>query len=217
MMLHLHDRHDDARRTLMNQVLEEKMQRISEVLVSAVTPFQLMMGKLIGSVGLSMTLAALYLGAIYWAAEHYGFQDKIPGAVYIWLPVFVVLALLMYGSLFSALGSACSELRDAQSMMMPAMILVMIPLFAWNAILESPNGTVATFLTYFPPATPMVLLLRILAPPGPAVWEIGLALVVCLGATVLVVAGSAKIFRIGVLSQGQPPSFRRLLAWALSK
>ena len=202
---------------LMNQVLEEKMQRISEVLVSAVTPFQLMMGKLLGSVFVAYTLAALYLGAVVWATHHYGVGSFVPPRTYAWFLVFLLLALLMYGSVFSALGSACSELRDAQSMMMPAMILIMIPLFAWTAVLESPNGAAARILTFIPTATPMILVMRMNVPPGPPAWEIVAALALCLVTTVAVVWAGSKIFRIGVLSQGQAPSYRKVLSWVLAK
>lgn len=202
---------------LMNQVLEEKMQRISEVLVSAVTPFQLLMGKLVGTVFVSLTLAGLYLGAAYWALHHYDVAHFVPPATYAWFIVFLMLALLMYGSIFSALGSACSELRDAQSMVMPAMILVMVPLFAWTAVIEAPNGTVARLLTFVPTATPLILLLRVTAPPGPPAWEVVASLALCLATTVVVVWGGSKIFRVGILSQGQTPSFRKLLSWVLAK
>ena len=107
---------------LMNQVLEEKMQRISEVLVSAVSPFQLMLGKLLGSVGVSMTLAVLYLGGVFWATHHWDVAHFVPPSTYVWFITMLLFAMLMYGALFSALGSACSELRDAQSMMMPVMV-----------------------------------------------------------------------------------------------
>jgi len=202
---------------LMNQVLEEKMQRISEVLVSAVTPFQLMLGKLVGSVGICMTLAAVYLSGVLWATHYYGVEDFVPGRAYAWFLVMMVFALLMYGALFSALGSACSELRDAQTMMLPAMIVIMVPIFAWGAVLEAPNGSIAQALTYVPTATPMILLIRLLAPPGPPLWETFAGLAMCLATTIALVWASGKIFRVGVLAQGQAPSFRRLLAWIVSK
>ena len=198
---------------LMNQVLEEKMQRISEVLVSSVSPFQLMLGKLFGSVGVALTLAFIYLGGLYWATHHFGVSDFAPISAYVWLVVMVVFAMLMYGSLFSALGSACSELRDAQTMMLPAMVIIMIPLFAASVILENPNGTVAQVLTYVPTATPIVFLIRLLAPPGPPAWEIVLALSMCVLTTLALVWASGRIFRIGVLSQGQTPTFRQLAGW----
>lgn len=202
---------------LMNQVLEEKMQRISEVLVSSVTPFQLMMGKLLGSVAVSMTLAAIYLGGVFWATHHWNVEHFVPMSTYVWFLVMMVFALLMYGSLFGALGSACSELRDAQSMMMPAMMILLVPMFAIGAIIESPNGSLATGLTYFPTATPMIFLFRVLAPPGPPTWEIFPAMAMCIVTTLALVWASGKIFRVGVLSQGQPPTFGKLIKWVFSK
>ena len=202
---------------LMNQVLEEKMQRISEVLVSSVTPFQLMLGKLLGSVGVSSTLAAIYLSGVAYSTYHFGVSHFIPLSAYGWFLLMMVFALLMYGSLFGALGSACSELRDAQSLMAPAMIMIMIPIFAVTAIIESPNGSLATGLTYFPTATPMIFLLRLLAPPGPPAWELITAPLMCLATTVVLLWASGKIFRVGVLSQGQAPTFKKLLSWVFSK
>lgn len=202
---------------LMNQVLEEKMQRISEVLVSSVSPFQLMVGKLVGSVAVSSTLALVYLGGVVWSTHHWGVSHFIPPSSYAWFLLMMVFALLMYGSLFGALGSACSELRDAQSLMAPAMIMIMIPMFSLSAIIESPNGSVATALTYFPTATPMIFMLRLLAPPGPPTWEIFAAPLMCLATTVVLLWASSKIFRMGVLSQGQAPTFRRMIGWVLSK
>lgn len=202
---------------LMNQVLEEKMQRISEVLVSAVSPFQLMMGKLVGTVGVSLTLAILYVGTAVWALNHYELSHLVPGHVYAWFLLLLAIALLMYGSIFSALGSACSELRDVQSMVMPAMILILLPMFAWTAVMEAPNGSVARFMTFIPTATPLILLLRVAALPGPPAGEVVLSLTLCLATTVVFVWGSSKIFRIGILSQGQTPSFAKLLAWVLAR
>ena len=202
---------------LMNQVLEEKMLRISEVLVSAVTPFELMMGKLLGSVFVSMTLGCLYLGAVAWALIHYGYEQYVPLSLYLWFTFLLVLALLMYGSVFSALGSACSELRDAQSMIMPAMLVIMIPMFAWTAVLQAPNGTVATALTFVPTATPLILLLRLATSPGPPLWEVVTSTLLCLAATVFFVWASSKVFRVGVLSQGQTPTLRTVIGWAFSK
>lgn len=201
---------------LMNQVLEEKMQRISEVLVSAVSPFQLMLGKLLSGVGVSLTLAALYLGAIQWATHHWSVSQLVPLSAYAWLLVLLVFALLTYGSIFSALGSACSELRDAQSLMMPVMVLLMVPMFCWTAVIESPNGTIAVALTYLPTATPMILLVRVLSSPGPPLWELVAAPLLCLATAVAFVWASGRIFRIGILAQSQTPSFRKLLGWVFS-
>ena len=202
---------------LLNSVLEEKMQKIIEVLLSSVTPFQLMMGKLLATVLVASTLSALYLGALTWVAGSRGFLEWIPLSLFFWFFFFLILAILIFGSMFLAIGSTCNEIQDAQSLMVPAMLLVMIPVMTWLPILQSPTGTFARWMSLFPPATPMLMMLRMAIPPGLPWWEILLGVVVAMGFTLLTVASAAKIFRIGVLSQGQTPSFGRMLQWLLSK
>jgi len=198
---------------LLNNVLEEKMQRISEILVSSVSPFELFLGKLVGVVFVSWTLSLLYLGGAAYLAAHFGFAHAIPIAVYGWFLLFQLLALFIYGSIFSALGAACSELRDAQTMMMPAMLLVMIPMFVYMPVLKEPTSAFSVGISLFPPATPFLMLMRLAVPPGPALWEVALGIVLTVGFTLLCVAAGAKIFRIGILAQGQTPSFRKLVGW----
>lgn len=202
---------------LLNSVLEEKMQKIIEVLLSSVTPFQLMMGKLLATALVASTLSFLYLGALTWFAWNRGFLEWIPLPLFFWFFFFLILAILIFGSMFLAIGSTCSEIQDAQSLMLPAMLLVMIPVMTWLPILQSPTGAFARWMSLFPPATPMLMMLRMAIPPGLPWWEILLGVLVAIGFTLLTVASAAKIFRIGVLSQGQTPSFGRMLQWLLSK
>ncbi len=203
--------------TLLNTVLEEKMQKISEFLVSSVPPFHLLLGKLLGSVGVALTLSALYLGAAYITSVHYGVADRIAPQVYVWFIVFELLALVMFGSVFSALGAACSEMRDAQSLMGPIMLLVMIPMFCVGPVLRAPDSAFSRAVSLFPPATPMLMFLRIAIPPGPAWWELALGVGLTLLAALGCVWAGGKIFRIGILSQGQAPTLARLALWLVSR
>ncbi|MAG55103.1 MAG: hypothetical protein CMJ83_02310 [Planctomycetes bacterium] len=198
---------------LLNNVLEEKMQRISEVLISSVSPFELFLGKLVGTVFVSWTLAVLYLGGVAFLAHRFEFAHLIPGSLYLWFAFFHLAALFIFGSIFSGLGAACSELRDAQAMMMPAMVIVMIPMFTWVAVIQAPDSTFSTALSLFPPATPFIMLVRLAVPPGPAAWEIIAAVVLTIAFSVACVWAASRIFRVGVLSQGQAPSFRKLFGW----
>lgn len=203
--------------TLLNSVLEEKMQKISEVLLSALTPFQLMMGKLLGATMVSLTLSALYLGSIGGLLWKAGLLNVVPPSLFLWFIFFQILSLLIFGALFSAMGAACSEIRDAQNFMFPLMMLVMLPLFVFMPIMQSPGSSFSRWFSLFPPATPSLMMLRIAIPPGPPWWEIALGVVL----TVLFMLGcvwaGAKIFRVGILAQGQAPSFGKLLRWVLSK
>ncbi len=201
----------------LNVVLEEKMQKISEVLVSAVTPFELMMGKIVGTVFVSMTLSVLYLGAVVISTHYFGIENLIPLGVYLWFLFFQVLALLIYTSIFAAIGAACSEMRDAQSLMTPAMMLVLIPMFFWMVVLESPNSPMSVAVSLFPPATPMLMLMRVAIPPGPPLWQLGLAIVLTCAFTAACVWAGGKVFRIGLLATGQAPTMRRMIGWIVSK
>ncbi|TPW21456.1 MAG: ABC-2 type transporter family [Elusimicrobia bacterium] len=202
---------------LLHSVIEEKQLRIWEVLVASVSPFQLLMGKLLGNTLVSLSVSFFYLGGAVALAERFGVGDQIPPQLIAWFIVFQLLALLIYGSMFSAIGAACSELRDAQSLMTPAMFLLIVPMFGWVAILRAPDSGFARLLSLFPPATPMLMLLRIALPPGPQPWEVGLAFVLTTAFTFLCVWTAGKIFRIGILAQGQTPTIGRLISWVLAK
>jgi ABC-2 type transport system permease protein len=203
--------------TLLNQVLEEKMQKISEVLISSVSPFQLLMGKLIGTVAVTLTLSILYLASAYYVAWNSGIAGAINPSFYVWFLLLLTLALFMFGSVFSAIGAASSEIKDAQNLMTPAMLLIIIPIFFVGAVIESPNSLFATALSLFPPSTPTIMMLRIALPPGPPLWQILLSILLSGSFTILCIAVAGKIFRIGILSQGETPSYARLLKWVFSK
>ncbi|MBI3298480.1 MAG: ABC transporter permease [Elusimicrobia bacterium] len=202
---------------LLHSVIEEKQLRVWEVLVASVSPFQLLMGKLLGNTLVSLSVSFFYLGGAVALAEKCGVGEQVPPQLIAWFLVFQLLALLIYGSMFSAIGAACSELRDAQSLMTPAMFLLIAPMFGWVAILRSPDSSFARWLSLFPPATPMLMLLRLALPPGPEPWEVGLSVLLTAAFTIVCVWMAGKIFRIGILAQGQTPTLRRLAAWVLAK
>lgn len=203
--------------TMLNNVLEEKMQKISEFLVSSISPFQLMLGKLLGAVCVGLTLSTIYLSAAFGLTYYFGISDAVPVSLYVWFIFFLLVALVIFGSIFSAIGAACSEIRDAQSLMTPVMLLVIIPMMCMGPILDSPSSVFAKAISLFPPATPMLMFARIAIPPGPAAWEIVLASVLTVLFAMACVWAAGKIFRIGILSQGQAPSLVKLAGWLLTK
>jgi ABC-2 type transport system permease protein len=202
---------------MLNNVLEEKMQKISEFLVSSVSPFQLMLGKLLGAVGIGLTLSAIYLGAAFGLVNYFNIGDAVPLSLYLWFVFYLFIALVIFGSIFSAIGAACSEIRDAQSLMTPVMLLVIIPMMCMGPILDSPSSLFSRAISLFPPATPMLMFVRIAIPPGPAIWEIVLGTLLTVLFAIGCVWAAGKIFRIGVLSQGQAPTFAKLVSWVFTK
>lgn len=198
---------------LLNSVMEEKMSRISEVLISSITPFQLMMGKLVGSAGVSMLLAAIYLTGAYRVAAYYGYADALTPAMIGWFILYLLCAVLLFGSIFISIGAACTDFKDAQSMMTPAMLLVMMPVFTWTAVLRAPDSALSVGLSLFPPATPFLMLLRMALRPAPPVWQVLLS-VVLVGLTVVVAVWAAgKIFRTGILMHGKSASVGEMIRW----
>ena len=202
---------------LLNTVLEEKMQKISEVLISSVSPFQLMLGKLAGAILTSLTLSVLYLGAIGFFLWRNGLGQLVPISLYFWFFLFQLLALIIYGSMLSAIGAACTEIKDAQNMMLPAMLMILIPVFTWLPVMQSPTSNFSRLISLFPPATPLLMMLRIAIPPGPPWWEIALGVLGTVGFMLVCVWASGKIFRTGILSQGQSASIGKLVKWVLSR
>jgi ABC-2 type transport system permease protein len=198
---------------LLNSVIEEKMSRISEVLIGSVTPFELMMGKLAGAIAVSLLLASVYVIGGLTVASRFGYGDVVHAADIAWLLLFLLMASFMFGSVFITIGAACSDLKDAQGMMPPAMLILMLPWLTWFAVLNAPDSPVAVGLSLLPTATPFLMLLRIMLPPGPPVWQIALSVGLTAAASIAAVYAAGKVFRTGLLMQGKAASFAEMWRW----
>lgn len=198
---------------LLNSVLEEKMSRISEVLLGSVTPFQLMLGKLLASTSVSAVLTIVYLTGAAFAARRWGYLDVIDPRMLMWFVIFLLLAVTIYGSLFIAIGSACSDLKDAQNLMTPAMMLIMVPALMWPAITRAPQSALSVGASLFPPATPFLMLLRLALEERPPAWQVGLSVALTILTTLLIVWAAGKIVRTGLLMQGKGVGLRELARW----
>ncbi len=160
---------------LLTAVIEEKMSRISEVLISSITPTQLMLGKLLGVAGVAALLALIYLGGGVYALLQTGQFELVQPALLAWFVVFLLCAVLMFGSVFVAIGAACSDLKDSQSMMQPIMVFMLLPMFASAIVLRQPNSTLSVMASLFPTATPFLMLIRLAMTPPPPMWQVALS------------------------------------------
>ena len=197
----------------MQGVVEEKGQRIAEVLLGSLSPFELMAGKLLGLVGVSLTMAAVYLVGGYFLAQRYGMADMLPPALIVWFCVFLVLALLIYGSLFIAVGAAAGDVKDTQTLLLPVMLIACLPFFALGPIMQDPNGPIAVVCSWFPFATPFLMVARQSVPPGVPLVQLLGGIVLVLATTLLCVWGAGRIFRVGLLAQGKGAKFGDLFRW----
>jgi ABC-2 type transport system permease protein len=198
---------------LVGAVLEEKMQRISEVLLGSIQPFGLMMGKLLGGVAVSLTGLVIYVVVGMLAAEHLELHDVIPYRVLPWFFFYMIVAIFMFGSLLAAVGAACNDQKEVQSIMPAIMLPMIIPMMVLVPVIKEPLSAFSTWMSLIPPFTPMMMLLRQATPISIPWWQpwAGIAGVVAL--TLFCVWAGGRIFRIGILMQGQPPRIGDLVRW----
>ncbi len=201
---------------LLTTTIEEKSSRVMEVLLSAVSPVQLMTGKIIGQMGVGLTLLGVYAGIGAGSLAVFKLMHLIDWTNIALLVVFFMIAFFLIASLMAAIGSAVTDLREAQSLMTPVMLVLMIPLMLWMPISRNPNGAFATTCSFLPPISPFVMVIRIPAAAGSVpvpIWQIALSIAVGIVSVVIAVWAAAKIFRVGVLMYGKPPNFATLIKW----
>jgi ABC-2 type transport system permease protein len=198
---------------LLNSVLEEKMSRISEVLLGSVTPFELMLGKLLATTSVSAVMTLVYLTGAAWAAHRWGYLDAVEPRMVGWFVAFMVLSVLIYGSMSIAIGSACSDLRDAQNLMTPAMMVLLLPALTWTLVTRAPQSAFSVGVSLFPFATPFLMLLRLALPERPPAWQVGLGVGLTLMTMLVIVWAAGRIVRVGLLMQGKAASVRELWRW----
>lgn len=200
---------------LVGSVLEEKMQRISEVLLGSIRPFGLMMGKLLGGVAVSLTGLVVYVIVGIIAADYLDLQEYIPYRMLPWFFFYMVAAIFMFGSLFAAVGAACSEQKEVQSIMPFVMLPMIVPMCVLFPVIREPMGSFATWMSLFPPFTPMIMLLRQSTPMTIPAWQVWVAIAGVVLTTLFCVWAGGRIFRIGILMQGKAPKIGDLVKWAI--
>ena len=202
---------------LMNSVLTEKTSRISEVLLGSLSPTELMTGKLLGSVAVSLVLGTLYTSAGLTIAARMGYAGAVSPSLVACFLAFLVLAMLLYGSVSMAIGAACNDVKDAQSLMMPVMLPLMIPMFVLLPVIESPSSALSVGMSLFPPATPLVMLLRVALHPTAPAWQVALGAALTLLTTAVCVWAAGRVFRVGLLMQGKSASPAQMLRWIFAR
>lgn len=198
---------------LLQGVMEEKSQRIAEVMLGAATPWDLMLGKLLGGVAVSLTAMTVYLAGTLASLGAFAAFAAAPLSLIPWFVAFVVGGIFMFGAVAVGLGSACNDAKDAQQLQLPLMLPVMVPMFLMLPVIQEPQGALATGLSLFPPFTPLLMLLRLSAPGGVPAWQpwVGLLGVILTAAAALWLG--SRVFRVGLLLQGKRPRLLDIVRW----
>jgi ABC-2 type transport system permease protein len=200
---------------MMPAVTEDKAQRIVEMLLGLATPFELMTGKVLAAVGISLTSSAFYVIGGTLALQGMGMIGMVPFALLPWFYIYLVSDVVMLCAFAAALGSACDSPRDAQSLAIVLVAPVVIPYFLLMPVMLQPNGTIATVMSLIPPFAPMMMLLRQAMPGGVPAWQPWVALAGIVAWTLMAVWAAARIFRVGILMQGKPPKIGEMVRWAI--
>lgn len=214
---------------VMTSIIEEKTSRIVEVLASSLTPFQMMLGKVVG-VGLVALLqlsiwagiAAFLAGnqarilQLFGAAPAAGQAvfslPALPADLLIVFFLFFALGFLLYAAAYAAVGAICSTVQDSQQLQMPVMLFVLAGFFSTFALMRDPNGTAAQVLSFVPMLAPFAVPLRYsISPISPL--ELAASLAVTLLGMLLIVWLASRIYRVGILMYGKKATLRDMVRW----
>ncbi|HZF30127.1 MAG TPA: ABC transporter permease [Gammaproteobacteria bacterium] len=206
---------------LLNNTIEEKSNRIVDVLLSSVTPNEIMMGKLLGIAGVGFTMVATWLVTAFVGLQFYqgaGVEVIRPAldavAASGLVPMFLLCFLfgyLIYAGIFLSLGALCNDLKEAQSLQGPMMMIMMVPLFTMVFVTRDPHGTFAMIMTWIPIYTPFTMMNRAAADP-PLIEVIG-AITLMIVTSLLVLWLAGRVFRIGILRSGNRPKLAEVVQW----
>ena len=227
---------------VMQGVIEEKANRVVEIVVSSVRPFELLMGKVlgIGAMGLTQmtiwgvvafgglsasgTILALFidpadLGVGAGAsqaemAEAAGFAiPDLSPMLLVWFLLFYLGGYLLYASIFAAVGSTVEQQQDAQNLLFIVMIPLLIPILLLSFMIEAPNALLAAVLSLLPFFSPILMPLRLALASVP-VWQTLLGLVLLALTFVAMIWVAGRIYRVGIFMYGKPPSVAEVVRWA---
>jgi ABC-2 type transport system permease protein len=208
----------------MRSVIEEKTTRTMEVLISSVSPSELLGGKILGVAAVAFTQFAIWMASAvllfsFGVLSSWGMTQNsplaavhVPLSLVIYATSFFVGGYFLYSAMFAAIGSACSNEQDAQHLQWLAMAPLVFCMAIYSVVLMNPSSTSSVVLSEIPFFSPVLMALRVSLQMPPA-WQVGLSLGLLAVTTLAVIYASAKIYRVGVLMYGKRPSVVEMLRW----
>ena len=212
----------------MTSVIEEKTSRIMEVLTSSLTPFQMLLGKVLG-VGLAgLTQMAIWGGSIFLlssqrtplaavfgmsadAAQSFPIPSMAPSLLVVFL-LYFALGFMLYGALYAAIGAMCNTIQETQQYAIFVTMFVLVGFFAVFALIKDPTGPLGVTMSYIPFFAPFTMPVRWSLTSVPPL-ELVVSLVLMVLALLACVWLAARIYRTGILMYGKKPSWRELWRW----
>ena len=215
---------------VMRSVLEEKNNRVVEILISSVKPFELMMGKILGVTGVAlvqfgvwvvmifasvMTLGSSNVGMVSGVAEVQMVLSALSqinyGLILFVFVIYFLLGYLFYSAMYAAIGSAVDNETETQQFTLFAILPMMLGFYGSITIMNNPDGPMSFWLSMIPFTSPIAMLARI--PFDVPVWELVLSIVILLVSTLGMVFIASKIYRVGILMYGNKVTLKELWKW----
>ena len=215
---------------VMRSVLEEKNNRVVEILISSVKPFELMMGKILGVTGVAlvqfgvwvvmifasvMTLDSSNVGMVSGVAEVQMVLSALSqinyGLILFVFVIYFLLGYLFYSAMYAAIGSAVDNETETQQFTLFAILPMMLGFYGSITIMSNPDGPMSFWLSMIPFTSPIAMLARI--PFNVPVWELVLSIVILLVSTLGMVFIASKIYRVGILMYGNKVTLKELWKW----
>lgn len=222
---------------VMTSIIEEKNNRVLEIVVSSVKPTYLMLGKIlgIGLVAVTQILiwAVIIMSFTFWimpsltAGMATGADPEAMAAIgrlgdgsymmslFCYLLLFLVGGYLFYSSIYAAIGSAVDNIQDASQLQTVAILPIILGMVLSPSVVNDPMSTFATWVSIIPFTSPMVMMARI--PFGIPFWQIALSIVLLYVTFIFMIWLSAKIYRVGIFMYGKKPTVKELIRWARYK
>jgi ABC-2 type transport system permease protein len=222
---------------VLTSVVEEKASRVIDVMVTSCTPFQLMMGKILGIASVAITQIAIWallvIGAskfivpAVFATDVTAMNDTMLqtlvgtfgdttyiAMLFCYLLLFIVGGFLLYASLYAAAGSAVDSVQDGQQFNTVIMLPIIFAMIVMTSVFNDPNSTMVLWASLIPFTSPVVMIARI--PFGIPTWEIATSLVLLYASFIVTTWLASRIFRVGIFMHGKRPSWAELWRWLKS-
>ncbi len=206
---------------IMRGIIQEKTDRVVEVLVSSMTPSQLLIGKILGVAAVGLTQISVWLamaalaggyGAATIAMAGMSVSQFLSVSVFVYFFIFFILAYLTYVCIYAIGGAICNSEKEAQQLIAPFTMIMMLPWFLMAAIITNPDSSLSVGFSLAPVFGPLTMFVRTLV-ADPPMWHIAVSILVSLATIGVFFWVTAKIFRIGILAYGKRPTIPELWRW----
>jgi len=205
----------------MRGIVQEKSERIVEVLISSMSPRELLTGKILGVAAVGLTQVAVWLtliaavgtfGAATAMMAGFDISQFLRPIVFVYFALFFILGYLTFVCIYAIAGAACNTDKEAQQLVAPIQMVMMLPWFIMFAIITNPDSTLSVALSMMPVYGPITMFVRTLV-SEPPLWHVLLSIAVSIVTICVFFYGTAKIFRVGILSYGKRPTIPELWRW----